>query len=269
MSAPNPTDATNPPYNSLSRSSRPSHAIIGGISVSLHGTPFLSGQKSPVHYLLAHRALAETVDITPWPCIRAYSHCRYHSPHLNAPCHWHHPPHLLRIAFDSLRCFLIGNRHAILTHCSRTCSNTPAPTFATFERPFSPPSSFSLPTTFVSSLLKHSYYTTCVSTSGPSITLVCSVASMELRIETSAHFHAQRHLHCTSPLIRDFFTSSPNPPLHYLSSRFRSANPCRPHIISSGTFSTISSGTSLHKMSKLYKTDLLTFCPPGLHFVTF
>jgi hypothetical protein len=64
MPALNPTDTTNPPYNSLSRSSRSSHVIVGGISVPLLGAPLLTGQKSPVHYLLAQRALAETVDIT-------------------------------------------------------------------------------------------------------------------------------------------------------------------------------------------------------------
>jgi hypothetical protein len=124
MSAPNATDTTNPPNNSLSRSSRSSHVIIGGISVPLQGAPLLPGQKSPVNYMLAQRALAETVDI--------------------------------RTALDSLRCFLISNQHAMLTHWRRTCSNTSAPTFATFERPFSPPSSFSLTTTFVSSLLNRS-----------------------------------------------------------------------------------------------------------------
>jgi len=40
-----------------------------------------------------------------------------------------------------------------------------------------------------------------------------------------AHFHAQRHLHGTSPRILDLTSSSPNPQLHYLSSRFRSTTP--------------------------------------------
>ena len=43
--APNTTDTTNPPYNSLSRSSRSSHVIVVGISVPLLRAPLLSGQK--------------------------------------------------------------------------------------------------------------------------------------------------------------------------------------------------------------------------------
>ena len=39
---------------------------------------------------------------------------------------------------------------------------------------------------------------------------------LPLRIETSAHFHNQRHLHCTSPRIQDLSSASPNPPLPHL-----------------------------------------------------
>jgi hypothetical protein len=104
----NSTDTTNPPFNSLARSIRSSHAIIDGVSVPLQGEPLLSGQNSPVNYMLTQRDLAETVDIT------------------------HDIP---------------------------------------------------------------------------------------------AHLHVQRHLHDTSPRILDLTSSSPNPPVHYLSSRFRSTTP--------------------------------------------
>ena len=87
MPALNPTDTTNPPYNSLSRSSRSSHVIVGGISVPLLGAPLLTGQKSPVHYLLAQRPDRDCRYHSrhPWSRIHAYSHCRHHSPHLHSP----------------------------------------------------------------------------------------------------------------------------------------------------------------------------------------
>ncbi len=46
--------------------------------------------------------------------------------------------------------------------------------------------------------------------------------TVDITHDIPAHFHAQRHLHGTSPRILDLTSSSPNPQLHYLSSRFRS-----------------------------------------------
>jgi hypothetical protein len=57
MSASNATDTTNPPFNSLARSTRSSRTIIDGVSVPLQGAPLLPGQTSPVNYMLAQRAL--------------------------------------------------------------------------------------------------------------------------------------------------------------------------------------------------------------------
>jgi len=76
MSAPNATDTTNPPYNSLARYTRSSYTIIDGVSVPLQGAPLLPGQTSPVNYMLAQRALAETVDITHDTPGHAYMHAR-------------------------------------------------------------------------------------------------------------------------------------------------------------------------------------------------
>jgi hypothetical protein len=45
--------------------------------------------------------------------------------------------------------------------------------------------------------------------------------TVDITHDIPAHFHAQRHLHGTSPRILDLTSSSPNPQLHYLSSRFR------------------------------------------------
>jgi hypothetical protein len=131
MSVPNATDTTNPPYNSLSRSSRSSHTIIVDISRSLC-TDHLS---CPTRN---HR----------------YTTCSPSAP-------WQRLSISLTTSLVTQSCILAlppsyRNRHAMLTHWRRTCSNTSATTFATFECPFSPPSSFSLPTTFVSSLLNHS-----------------------------------------------------------------------------------------------------------------
>jgi hypothetical protein len=76
MSASNATDTTNPPFNSLVRSTRSSRTIIDGVSVPLQGAPLLHGQTSPVNYMLAQRSLAETVDITHDTPGHVYMHAR-------------------------------------------------------------------------------------------------------------------------------------------------------------------------------------------------
>ena len=64
MSEPGPGDTPNPPYNSLSRTSRSSHVIVGDISIPLYGTPLQTGHISPVSYLFVQCALTETDDVT-------------------------------------------------------------------------------------------------------------------------------------------------------------------------------------------------------------
>jgi hypothetical protein len=76
MSASNATDTTNPSFNSLARSTRSSRTIIDDVSVPLQGAPLLPGQTSPVNYMLAQRALAETVDTTHDTPGHAYMHAR-------------------------------------------------------------------------------------------------------------------------------------------------------------------------------------------------
>jgi hypothetical protein len=49
--------------------------------------------------------------------------------------------------------------------------------------------------------------------------------TVDITHDILAHFHAQRHLYDTSPRILDLTSSFPNPPLHYLSSRFRITTP--------------------------------------------
>ncbi len=52
MSVPSYTDVTNPPYNSLSRSSHTTHVIVGDISTPLYGTALQTDHSSPVPYMI-------------------------------------------------------------------------------------------------------------------------------------------------------------------------------------------------------------------------
>jgi hypothetical protein len=73
-------------------------------------------------------------------------------------------------------------------------------------------------------------------------------------------------LHFTSYSGPFFILSQPSAALPLLSLSKRT--PFRPHMISLGTFSTISSGTSYHKVGAS-PAKMISFYPPCLHFVTF
>jgi len=70
------SDLPNLPYNTLIRHTRSSYAVVDGVTVPLSGSPMLPGQTAPVTYLLAQRALAQTVDLTHDTPGHAFLHTR-------------------------------------------------------------------------------------------------------------------------------------------------------------------------------------------------